>query len=88
MLTDKELTRIVEMANHAGIFAFTQGLLELTRAASGSEERDYKRYCYHYHTLYASTQGAVDRLIPLFEHCYSALKQRSGSRAAATAVTA
>jgi hypothetical protein len=77
ILRRPELGRIVEMANHAGIFAFTQGLQHAVKdeRAAGSEP-DMLRHCYHYHTLYATTEAAIGRLIPLFEHCRDALAAR------------
>jgi hypothetical protein len=73
MLQDKQVMKIVEMANHSGIYSFTQGLLELQRAEKAGNDPDKLRHCYHHHTLYSSTGAAIERLIPLFEHCRDAL---------------
>jgi hypothetical protein len=82
LLRRQELARIVEMANHAGVFAFTQGVQQLSRAEAGEGHSGKLRACYHYHTLYASTGEAIARLIPLFEHCRDAVAARLAPREA------
>jgi hypothetical protein len=82
LLRRPALARIVEMANHSGIYAFTQGLQGRLKADAESGTPDMLRYCYHYHTLYSTTGAAIARLVPLFEHCRDALAQRLAQREA------
>jgi len=74
-----EAAKIIEMANHSGVYAFAKGIRNMKRNVTEDQEKldAIKSACYHHHTLYASTGNAIDRLIPPIEAARSAARDRS-----------
>jgi hypothetical protein len=68
IVRDRAASKIIEMANQTGIYSFARGVKN-TKLEDHPDEREefIKRACYHYHTLYQSTNDAISRLIPPFE---------------------
>jgi hypothetical protein len=71
-----EAGRMIEMANHAGIYSFAQGVKSVQPGEDGYDNALIKRACYHYHTLYVTTRDGTTRLIPLFEAARKAARAR------------
>ena len=73
-----EAARIIEMANHSGIFAFAKGIRGMKRNVKEDEEKlkAITSACYHHHTLYVSTRSAINRLIPPMEAAREAARER------------
>jgi hypothetical protein len=74
-----EAAKIIEMANHSGVYAFAKGIRNLKRSVTEDEEKleAIKSACYHHHTLYVSTGKAIERLIPPVEAARDAARDRS-----------
>jgi hypothetical protein len=72
-----EAGKIIEMANQAGIYAFARGVKAIRPGEAGPDNEFIRSSLYHYHTLYVSTQEAIERLIPPIEAAREAARVRS-----------
>ena len=71
-----EMSKMVEMSNQAGIYAFAQGVRSTPLPEEGVTNEYIKSACYHYHTLYQTTKEAAANLLPLFEAARDAARER------------
>ena len=72
----QEMSKMVEMSNQAGIYAFAQGVRTTKLPEEGVTNEYIKSACYHYHTLYHTTGEAAKHLLPLFEAARDAARER------------
>ncbi|MEZ5338138.1 MAG: 6-hydroxymethylpterin diphosphokinase MptE-like protein [bacterium] len=72
----QEMSKMVEMSNQAGIYAFAQGVRSTPLPETGVDNDYIRSACYHYHTLYQTTRQAAGNLLPLFEAARSAARER------------
>jgi hypothetical protein len=78
VVSNAETAKIIEMANQAGIYAFARGVKSTKLEDHQDESEEFiKRACYHYHTLYLTTQQAIERLIPPIEAAREASRVRA-----------
>lgn len=77
LVRNVEAGRMIEMANHAGIYSFAQGVKSVEPDSEGFSNAFIKRACYHYHTLYLTTRDCTQRLVPLFEAAREAARKRA-----------
>lgn len=71
-----QMSKMVEMSNQAGIYAFAHGVRSTKLPEEGVNREYIISACYHYHTLYHTTGEAASHLLPLFEAARDAARER------------